>query len=279
MSRDEMRSLAACLSLLISMALGACQSRDEIPVGPICPKCGPSTGGETGDFGGVIVDCSPYLAQAELAVAAEDGFDVSEFERRLARPIDVPMQWTDSFSDQRVAARSEVSVRGYEEYTRINATISQTSALRYSRLDQSKCPPEGCYCNGLIEVDVRVELKTLDGAVRATTHGTAVQTVGFKDPTSEPDAYFIYFNAQTGLEDVIGTLRFAPPPGEKPFHGSLYVGSRLFPSADKIQGEVSIHIDVEDGETPPTGVDQIEGEYLFPLYGVFASASGPGPKR
>jgi hypothetical protein len=245
---------------------------DSIEPGPICPACGPSTGGETGDFGGSIVPCTALVA-AELEQVEADGLDLAEFERRLAVPIDLPMRWTRWDASRPPEERNPVAIRGYEVDTRLVATLSTTSAFRYSYFDralcaamETQCSPAAC--SSYIVVDVRLELRTLDGAVQATTDGVAVQRLfgQSRDPSADP--YFSFFNSRTDLRDVMGTLRFAPPSGSATFHGQLRFSLRL--GRERQFGDMSIQIDV-DGESEAWVVSGLEGEYVFPLYGSVGS--------
>jgi hypothetical protein len=278
MAGNDSYSLACVLSLALGAALAACQGpsdeREIIEVGPVCPTCGPSTGGETGDFGPGLFDCDPYLMPAEIEQAEADGLDVTELERRLAQAIDLPMRWTpvdESFGRE---PRHKLPTRGYDEYTRIEAALSVTSPLRYQRLDQARCVKDSCPCSHLVTADIRVDLRTLDGAVQATTHGTAIQWLAPKN-VFPPDPYFIYLNTRTDLRDVSGTLRFAPPASA--FHGSLMLSAQL--GMDNVRGTLSIPLSVEQDYAEEWTASWFEGERIFPVYGAFPQSRPVTTKR
>jgi hypothetical protein len=268
MSRDNTRPLHwLAIRLALGGALAACQGPSEIEVGPVCPECGPSSGGETGDFGPSLFDCDPYLMPAHLELAEADGLDVAEFERRLAQPIDLPMRWTPVDEGLEEGRRRKLPTRGYDEHTRVEAMISITSPLRYQRLDQMRCVNESCPCGHLVTADVSVEVRTLDGAVQATAHGTAIQWLAPKSIFVR-DPYFVYFNARADLRDVTGTLRFSPPGSA--FHGSLAFGAAL--EQDNSHGTLSILLALAQEHAEEWTASWFEGEHVLPVYGVFPAA-------
>jgi len=266
--------LLSCLPLVLGAALGACQSQDESRIGPICPTCGPSSGGETGDFGGETIVCHA-LVSAEREQVEADGLDVSEFERRLARPIDVPLHWWHVDRYKPPAERRDVPTSGYEVDTRLHATISLTGPFRFQRVDDALCVETPCdgnrVCVSQAEVDVRVELRSEDGAVQATAEGVAAQLMDPEGASREQDdpyfdsTYFMYFNSDSDLRDVIGTLRFAPPAGGASFHGRLRFSGRLLP--DDMLGDLGIVVEVDE-ESEEWITSGTKGEYVFPLAGA-----------
>lgn len=261
---------------MLTVALSACQGDEGNPVGPVCPKCGPSTGGETGDFGGVLVPC-PERVTATLDDARANGFDVSEFERRLSQPVDMSMRWLGEVAADQGSARMGLLVRGYEVETRIQATLSITSSFRYQREERGQCEGTTCWrCGSSVEVDVRVELRTLDGAVQATAEGVAWQAPGYENGGDPSDPYAIAFNASVDLRDVVGTLRFSTPRNAT-FHGRLWLSTRLFPDSFS-RGQLSIAVDVDSEDARAWDLPQLEGDYFFPLWGEFPSTVGPGDK-
>jgi hypothetical protein len=242
--------------------LGSTGSRAKNTVGPICANCGPSSGGETGDFGGGLESCGDL---EEVAIDEVEAAQVSrdELESRLAQPIDRPFRW-EKYDDQNPMDRA-LEASGYEPNTRLQATLSPTGPFRFQRL--TECTASSCVgCWSYIEVSVSVELATMDGAVQAVAQGTAWQAVSdsLSTPGSSPR---VYFNTAVDIRDVIGTLRIETPPGGAA-HGRLTFGGWL--TSDEVRGSVMIFMDVDDDDRSSTDLPSIEGEYFFPLTGSFA---------
>ncbi len=277
------------LGLLLGGHLVACQNPDENPVGPICPKCGPSTGGETGDFGPLSSSpCEFFLVPVPIdeSEAAALGFDVPALKRRALRAFDVPMRWEPIHDAERdESSSSDIPVSGYEVATRIRATFSTSHLLHHLRPDPARCdgttcrypdaeatlPQASCRLNKL-ELEVVVEIETADRAVRATTRGSAVAALWQgADPFGESQT--MYFNTSTDLRDATGRLRFGSPTSGVPYRGRLTLGGWLRP--DGIDGNLFIDLEVDEGEEPELAVQAWEGEYYFPLHGTFPSAIGP----
>jgi hypothetical protein len=233
-------------------------------VAPICAACGPSTGGETGDFGGALVSCDHYLEDAEIDEVEAAQVSLAELERRLARPIDVPFQWKEY--DDGNPTRHPLQASGYEPSTWVKGTISPTGPFRFQRQTNCSEPSHSCTeCWSRIEVDVSVEFATADGSIRARTEGTAVHAVSDR-PATPGSALRAYFNSSADLRDVLGTLRFEVPQGGVP-HGRLTFSGWLLP--DGVRGSATIFLDIDQDERSSTDLPSIEGEFFLPLTGSF----------
>jgi len=235
------------LLLQTALCATACQSAGSDGSGSVCPTCEPQTGGDTGDFGGVTVGVCGSVARRVVidpAQAVALGFDMPEIARRIARPIDASLRWVARNDEGGGAAT------GFDPETRVRADIAITE-YGYNRPDPEFCDGTVCTLNGSTELQatclreqfldlaVRVNFETDDGAVRGTAVGQAVQWGPDSRSAQSNPALPVQVIANQNLHDVTGSLRVDPAPGHERYRGKLefsaelsansYTGS-LFPS-------------------------------------------------
>lgn len=256
-------ALHGCDSGSNSLGSGPSEAKDE--VGPICAACGPSTGGETGDFGGELVDCTRYLEDIEIDDDEAAQVSRAELERRLSAAVDVPYTWK-RYMDPNPRHRA-LEASGYESTTRLQATMTAIGPFRFRRQIGCSEQPKFCDdCGSRVEVDVRVDFATADGSIQAVAEGVVEQAVA--DSATTPGAQLsTTFNTSADLRDVVGTLRFEIPEGVRP-HGRLQVSGWLLPDL-AARGELMIFLDVDLEHRMTTDLPSIEGGFFFPLQGSF----------
>jgi len=267
MSKRLRRRFQRSWSTLVALGAlaAACRGDDASSGGSVCPTCDPEVGGETGDFGGTPTVCEG-LSNAVLVERADAialGFDVEELERRVARPIDMPMRWTTS------ETAGGGPATGFATDTRISAKLSSTGVFHHVRVDPALCDGTTCRrdehevpqgsCDDRLELGVRAELRTLDGALQAATEGVAVRSREGSASAQQASSREPYFTTRAALSEVTGTLRLAPRPGAFRYRTLLIFYAYLLPGGCK--GELSPTIMVEDSEET--------GTLYHPLYGSF----------
>jgi len=257
------------LWLLLHGGSAGCQTDDATSGGSVCPSCDPQYGGDTGDFGGVTVGVCGAVARRvviDAAQAVELGFDMPEIARRIARPIDASLRWVARDDEGGGAAT------GFDVETRVRADIAITE-YGYNRPAPEFCDGTVCTLDGssvlqatcvdhFLDLAVRVTFASLDGAVRGTARGQAVQwRAGSRSAEYNP-ALPVQVNADANLFDVTGSLRLAPEPGHEHYRGQLSFSAEL--SSDRYAGSLfpSVHYD-----TPARSV------WYAPLTGYFPANS------
>ena len=208
---------------------GGCTSDPASQGDGLCPSCAPYSGGETGDFGGARDETTCNLVTRRQDVAPDQlealGFDETEIRRRLAREIDEPLVWTERDSEKGGPAS------GFEPHTRVHARLA-ASSFAHMRPDPAFCDGVICRyageeveqnsCPHWLEMELSVELETLDGAVRVRATGEAVQWAeGFDDLIGEDTADEVVCHAYTDLREVTGSLKLAPSFDNQPYFGVL----------------------------------------------------------
>lgn len=260
--------LAPCIVALLGL-LGGCETQSEQASDEVCARCEPSSGGETGDFGTELHACEAVMADEEVdrAEAEALGFDVTELERRVARPVDLPMRWVPAKPEWIGHAGGPAT--GYEPETRIRATFSSQRTLHYVHPDPEVCDGAICQlpgggteeqvnCTTRIELDIEVQLQTQDRAIKATLEGRAVWIDPEHRGLASDSLLEPYFNAHTDLAEVTGTLRLDPKPGAEHYVGGLFFSGRLWP--DGFFGELSPRVLIDE-----VGVTFVD---YAPLYGT-----------
>jgi hypothetical protein len=233
----------ARLSLVLVLA-SSCQSNEASSGGSVCPACEPQVGGETGDFGGSTVGVCGGVARRVVIDAAQAsalGFDIAEIERRLAQPIDASLQWVVQDDDGGDAPT------GFARETRVHANIAITG-YGHNRPDPEFCDGTVCTLDGATELQatcakeqfldlaLRVNFRTDDGAVRGTAMGHAVQWGPDSRSAQGNPALPVQVVASVNLLDVTGSLRLYPTLGRDHYHGQLEFSAELL--AESYQGAV-----------------------------------------
>jgi hypothetical protein len=199
----------------------------------VCSQCPPETGGESSDFGGSPDPCTLFEQRAAIdsTQAAELGFDITRLARLVERDIDAPLRWTPMESWGGPAA-------GYEPETWIEG---KPKILGYTHvgLDPRHCSGTTCVteagdeltCSDRLELDIEVELRTLDGAVSALASGYVLQgREGF--PFGDSPAG----SQRANLRDVSGTLEVFPDENLVILQALLMID--LYFKADRIEGDL-----------------------------------------
>jgi hypothetical protein len=180
------------------------ETEDTVDV--VCPSCGPSAGGETGDFGADIAACA--AAYTKRMIDAEEGdalgFDASDAVRAIETVIDSEMTWAVIDSDDGDPAS------GFEPQTRVHLALA-VDALSYQELDVELCTSDDCRIQAeegqceerLIWVSASGQLHTEDGAIAVEL---ASQYVRILRPGDDD----VSVAAQANLRDVTGSLQLAP---------------------------------------------------------------------
>lgn len=180
----------------------------------LCPGCPGRNGGESSDFG-TPHTCilAERTAPIDRARAAELQFDVEDLERRVARSFQAPLRWTPGNSRL-------PPPRGYEPDTWVEGDVTMTGYNEVS-LDPALCNGNDCTLNGerwqcsdRLVLDVRVNLRTLDGAVAAQLSGyVLVGRPGFSFSETPAGTMFASLSDATGslelFADQLPTLRSA----------------------------------------------------------------------
>jgi len=260
-----LRSALFCVT-----ALAAC-SRDSTEPAPtsVCPACKPVAGGETTSFArGDLSACFQIYRGTKLSAerAAAQGFAVRDAQQRLERSFDAPLRWLAQQSENGSPAK------GYRVETRVKI---HTTIVGYTAIgpdpaicDQVPCTYAGESCVNWLQLDLRVGIETLDGAVRGTlTGGTAMGLAADGPFNSE-----LIVDASLGLKQVVGSLQLFPSLPE-PYAGALAIE---FP-ADGSRGDLWIIVappepnsDTDAGFTQPNDVLWGENVSYQPLRGVWS---------
>jgi hypothetical protein len=234
----------------------------------VCPTCEPEVIGDTGDLGGELTACwgnrAPEVVDA--ARAAELGFDVEGMERAASRPVDAPLTWLaseDVFGGDAASGYSS-------EPTTISVHVQSLRSYRHMRPDPQYCDGTTCRfpgatvpqstCPRSLETDVRAEIMTADGAVRASLAGIAMQVIAGSEGEGDGLASMkAHIDASAPLSEVEGSLRVYPKQGAMGYRTRLRVHMRC--SEDATTGSISPSVFIV--ETENTGTD------YWPLRGSF----------
>jgi hypothetical protein len=203
------------------------------------------------------------------SLAASEGFDVDDFERRLVRGGTAPMRW-----QRRTGESGEAT--GFQNETSIALSITVDSRTLV-RPDPAFCDGSTCRRNGVeisqssckprLSYAVTINAKTQDGAIAASVPGEAVY--------SAPGGSM--FAAGMGdLRRATGKLRLQPSRAGEPYSGSLTISVDLQP--EQSSGTVVPQLLYGAQDVEPRRDSPVEG--LFgERYGASPGGGGAGPKK
>ncbi len=239
---------------------------EALPVGPVCPDCLAQSGGETSDFDDTS-DCALFLQATpvsdEEAVAL--GFDMARVRSLVERDFAASFRWARPEETPEGSLLTRLPT-GYVNETRVSGSTRIEGDLTYQRLDarlcdaQGTCTPEAVdlewgavveSCTSArferLNVSLRTELETADGAVRADTIASLSLAKG---AFASLKARF-----KADLADVEGTLRVEPRP-EGPYYGVLFCELGFHPHA--VRGAMTVSL-----QAPANPAARLEPTYYW----------------
>lgn len=172
--------------LLVLLAALACG--DELPTDParassdgepqsICPGCPTGVSFPVlfgADAGPDPCKLAEQRSDIDRARAVELGFDVDLLEQRVTREIRAPLRWSNDDNSGRTTAS------GYELETTIEGDVT-VGSYHHVALDPALCAGQDCdldgsptRCSDRVELDIEVDLYTLDGAIQTHASGSAL---------------------------------------------------------------------------------------------------------